>query len=219
MAVVLTQQVSADEILGIWKITETEDEFRERLHATPWIDNMLEGVTHPVKRLEYLASRFLTEHLTSLLGLPFGGIYKDKHGKPHPLLTGAAEKGQPDPYFISLSHSFPYAASCIHKKKTVGIDIERPKEKFVRVSRKYLNEKELKLAKNDEKTLCLMWAVKEAIYKMNGKTGMSFKQDMMIAEVINTQKQVLAGANLNGKIEQLYIDYFSFEGNIIAFTR
>ena len=219
MAVVLTQQVSSDEILGIWKITETEDEFRERLFATPWIDNMLEGVTHPVKRLEYLASRFLTEHLTLLLGVPFGGIFKDKHGKPHALQEGTPEKGKPDPYFISLSHSFPYAASCIHKKKAVGIDIERPKEKFVSVSRKFLNEKELRLATSDVEMLCLMWAVKEAIYKMNGKTGMSFKEDMMIEEIINTQKQVLAGANLNGKIEQLYIDYFSFEGNIVAFTR
>ena len=54
---------------------------------------------------------------------------------------------------------------------------------------------------------------------MNGKTGMSFKKDMMIEKIINTQKQVLAAANLNGKIEQLYIDYFSFEGNVIVFTR
>lgn len=221
MAVVLTRQVSEDEILGIWKITETEEDFREKLYATPWIDNMLDGVTHPVKRLEYLASRFVTEHLAELMKLPFHGIYKDEHGKPHPAksLDDTSPAAYSDRYFISISHSFPYAASCIHKKKPVGIDIEMPKGKFLKVSHKYLSDSELLRAGNDVEQLCLMWAAKEAIYKQNGKNGVSLKDDMLIESVINTKKQVLARTIINGKIESILIDYFSFEDNIIAFTR
>ncbi len=221
MAVVLTRQVSEDEILGIWKITETEEDLREKLYATPWIDNMLDGVTHPVKRLEYLASRFLTEHLAGLLKLPFHGIYKDEHGKPHPAKGPGDSPGAAysEMYFISISHSFPYAASCIHRKKAVGIDIEMPKEKFGKVSYKFLAESELAQAGNDIDQLCLMWAVKEAIYKQNGKNGVSLKDDMLIEKVINTKKQVLARTTINSKIENILIDYFSFEGNIVAFTR
>lgn len=220
MAVVLTRMVSADEVLGVWKITEPEDEFMSRLATSPWIDNMLEGVSHPIKRLEYLASRFLTEHLARQLQLPFFGIHKDSHGKPHPLTGKNPNDSFSGPgFFLSLSHSFPYAASCIHKKKAVGIDIETPKEKFLKVRHKYLNEQELAQAGDDIEKLCLMWAVKEALYKMNGKNAVSLRDDMYVKHVENTKNQVLAAIQLNGKIEDVNVSYFNFEGKIVAFTR
>lgn len=215
MAVVLTQRVSEDEIFGIWQITESEEDLRKNPDSTAWAGNMMEGVRHPLKRLEFLASRLLTEHLTMLLGLPFKGIYKDSHGKPHPI-TGDENLR----YHLSLSHSYPFAASCIHLRKPVGIDIEIPREKLVRVSHKFIHEKEAVLTQNNNiDQLCIMWAAKEAIFKMNGRNGLSLKEDILIKEVKNTHKQVLAEVRINGKIEKVSIDYFEFNDNWIAFTR
>jgi len=215
MAVVLTQKVSEDEIFGIWHITETEEDLRQNLDNTARADNMMEGVSHPLKRLEFLASRLLTEHVTTQLGLPFKGIYKDSHGKPHPIISQENLN-----YHLSLSHSYPFAASCVHLKKPVGIDIEIPREKLARVSHKFIHEAEVSLTHdNNIDQLCIIWAAKEAIFKMNGRNGLSFKEDILIKEVKNTEKQVLAEVRINGKIEKVSIDYFEFKNNWIAFTR
>lgn len=211
MPVVLTERVSNDEILGIWRITESIHELLPRLHATPWLDNMMEGVTHPTKQMEYLASRFLIEHLTEEIGIPFEGIYKDWHGKPHPV---------GDKFFLSWSHAYPYAASCIHLQKPVGIDIEQPREKLQVVNRKFMNEKEeMFISQQNIEQLCVIWAVKEAIYKMNGRSGLSLKDDITIRSIENTNKKVLADVNLNGNIEAISVDYFPLEGHWVAYTR
>lgn len=211
MPVVLTERISEDEILGIWHIGESADDLLSRLHATPWLDNMMEGVTHPVKQMEYLASRFLLEHLAQQMNLPFQGIFKDTHGKPHPVGGG---------FYLSWSHAYPYAACCIHTKKPVGIDIERPREQLARVGRKYLNEQEAALAQTDDlQTLCIIWAAKEAIFKMNGRNGLSLKDDITIVSIKNTEKVVLARAHINGNIENITIDFFPLEGHWVAFTR
>jgi len=219
MAVVLTQRVSDDEIFGIWEITETEEELRNRLHKTPWIDNMMEGVTHPMKILEFLTSRFLTEHIAIQIGLPFAGIFKDTHGKPFPVQDLSEQTPAPT-YHLSLSHSYPFAASCIHLKKPVGIDIEMPREKLAKVSRKYIHEEETALTRGNEiDQLCIIWAAKEAVFKMNGRSGLSLKEDIIIRKIENTKKKVFAEVRINGKIEQVSIDYFQYKNNWIAFTR
>jgi 4'-phosphopantetheinyl transferase len=211
MPVVLTKRISEDEILAIWEITESYEEFEERLHRTPWIDNGQEGTIHPIKKLEYLACRFATEHLAEAINIPFHGVYKDFHGKPHP---------NGDGFFLSWSHAYPYAVSCIHLKKPVGIDIERPREQLVRASRKYVNDEEISLVEgNNLDQLCLIWAAKEAIFKMNGRSGLSLKDDITIESIENTKKKVLSKANINGSIKKISLDFFRMKENWVVYTR
>lgn len=211
MPVVLTERISDDEILGIWHITEPYEELEQRLHQTDWIDNAQDGTTHPIKKLEYLACRFATEHLARAIGVPFGGVYKDSHGKPHP---------RGDHFYLSWSHAYPYAVSCIHLKKPVGIDIERPREQLVRASKKYMNENENSLVvENNLDQLCLVWAAKEAIFKMNGRSGLSLKDDITVVAIDNTEKKVLSRANINGSIIEISLNFFRAEENWVVYTR
>ncbi len=211
MPVVLTQRISEEEILAIWHITEPFEVLDARLRQTEWIDNHQDGTTHPIKKMEYLACRFATEHLAKTMNIPFHGVHKDKHGKPHP---------NGNQFFLSWSHAYPYAVSCINLKKTVGIDIERPREQLVRARSKFLNADENSLVlDNNLDQLCTIWATKEAIFKMNGRSGLSLKDDITILEIENTKKEVLAKANINGNLVIISIAFFQMDGHLIAYTR
>jgi phosphopantetheinyl transferase len=66
------------------------------------------------------------------------------------------------------------------KKLPVGIDIEKPVEKLGRISHRFLNEEEFNDSMGDLRKLCIYWSGKEAIFKLNGKVGLNFKNDIRI---------------------------------------
>jgi phosphopantetheinyl transferase len=97
----------------------------------------------------------------------------DEHGKP--LLRNF-------PFYVSLSHSFDYAAVMISKKRRVGIDIELIKTKIARVAAKFMDDSELAFIDpaNSIHHLYICWCAKEAIYKLHGKKNVSFLQNIRV---------------------------------------
>ena len=166
---------------GIWKVEESAEEL-----AFTAFEEAPEGIIHLTKRLEWLASRVLVRTLLEQNDLPYSGIHKDEFGKP--FLRELT-------HHISLSHAYPYVAVQLDKNKSVGIDIEQPTEKLLRVAPRVLSMEELENAGSDIRKHCVYWCAKEALYKVYGKRGLHFAEQLLVEPFILEET-----GDLNGTI-------------------
>ncbi len=151
---------------GIWHIEETEEELAfDALEQAPV---ELVSVT---KRLEWLAARVLIKLLIEQNKFEYAGLIKDEFGKP--FLRDL-------PFQISLTHSFPYVAAQWHSSLPVGIDLEQPKGKLLKVGPRVLSPEEWNDANSDLTKLCIYWCAKEALYKIYGRRGLHFAQHLLL---------------------------------------
>jgi phosphopantetheinyl transferase (holo-ACP synthase) len=61
--------------------------------------------------------------------------------------------------------------------------MEKEHEKLLRTARKYMTDNEINQAKEDITTYCIYWCAKEAMYKLNGRKKVSFKDDISIRDI------------------------------------
>ena len=162
-------KVNNDCSLNVWLITETERELVAELHSYPYLEE-LATITNPVKRKEWLAARAALIDLIILHNGKMQEIKKDDHGKPF------LHHSQ----YISLAHSYPYAASIFHKSLKAGIDIEQVQPKLIKVAARFLNPDELNHTAADPDTTCIYWTAKEALFKMYGRKKCSFREHLHI---------------------------------------
>jgi phosphopantetheinyl transferase len=170
MPLVYQQNINEATKLAIWHITEGEDFF---LLEVP----LQRSITHPHKRLQHLAGRFLLKVL-----------FPDF---PHSMIQ-IADTRKPflkdEAYHFSISHCGDFAAAIVSTKNRVGVDIELYNEKVERVKHKFLSEDEQLLlqksnAVNDLpfiQILTAAWSIKETIFKWEGKGELDFKEHMQI---------------------------------------
>lgn len=160
--------------LAVWKIAESEDFFLEKV-------SVQKEITHPHKRLQHLAGRYLLQILHP--GFPFELIAITESRKP--LLSNGK-------LHFSISHCADFAAAIISKDKSVGIDVELITPKIESIKNKFLSQKEIDLIskKNDEfkfmnyELLTLCWSTKESIFKWYGKKQVDFKKNMIIDDLL-----------------------------------
>jgi phosphopantetheinyl transferase len=161
-------KISETTRLGIWKIEETEDYFKDNvpLHR---------NVTHPHKRLQHLAGRFLLRYLFP--DFPYELIQIADTRKPF----------LPDEqYHFSISHCGDYAAAIVSRDKRVGVDIEIPTEKISKIMYKFLSAKEHELfhliePDNDRIPFAtLLWSAKESVFKWHGSGGVDFRKQIQL---------------------------------------
>ena len=159
--------------LAVWKIIEPEIFFLEKV-------SVQKEITHPHKRLQHLAGRYLLQILYP--GFPFELIEIDQSQKP--LLSNGK-------LHFSISHCSDFAAAIISEEKSVGIDVELVTPKIESIKNKFLSENELQLiAKKcfeikttDYELLTLCWSAKESIFKWYGKGNVDFKKNMIIEDL------------------------------------
>jgi phosphopantetheinyl transferase len=167
MPVFFQHQINDTTRLGVWKIEETEEFFKNNVPQH-------RDVTHPRKRLQHLAGRFLLQFLAP--DFPYGLIQIAETRKP--FLPN-------DEYHFSISHCGDYAAAIISKDKRVGIDIEIPKQKIERISEKFLSQEEHStlspgLSTPDYPLLTLFWSAKESVFKWYGEGGIDFRENIQL---------------------------------------
>lgn len=155
-------------IWGIWKITEDEAILAREVPG----EKIPYGLTNALKRLEFLAGRALIQTLLKEWDVPFHRLEKDSFGKP--FLSGSS-------IHISLSHSYPHVAAVLNKEKNVGIDIEQPKDKLLRIAHRILAPDELRDAADNVTKHCIYWCAKEALVKIYGKKDLIFSRDLRIS--------------------------------------
>ncbi len=149
--------------LVVWRMDddETETDLYVRLLAyAPTADlSEYETLTHPRRRREWLASRYLLYRWNA------EGIWRDEYRKLHFL-------GETD-WHLSVSHTdgFVAVARC---KVPCGIDIQVPNDKAVTLAHRYLTDSELKLLLALPEShhlgwMTFFWCAKEAVFKAYGK--------------------------------------------------
>ncbi len=164
MSLFLHQFIKPEGELGLWRITETEEWFRDRLLLYPAELRQLSNIKGR-KRREWLAVRQLVHYMSGREQR--GAFVKDEYGKPH--LEGSD-------WQISISHSHQLAAA-IAAPMTVGIDIQFLVAKIGRLAHKYMRPDELESlqSKTEIEHMHVYWGAKEALYKAYGRRELDFK--------------------------------------------
>ena len=164
MPVFFQHQINDHTRLGVWKIEETEAFFKDNvpLHRE---------VTHPHKRLQHLAGRFLLRYLFP--DFPYELIQIAETRKPY--LPG-------EEYHFSISHSGDYAAAIVSRNNRVGIDAELVRDQVGRLIPKFLsdNEKEHLYRGSILEQATLYWTAKESVFKWYGLGGVDFREDILL---------------------------------------
>lgn len=224
MPVFFQHPVNETTRLGIWKIEETEEFFKGTVPQH-------RDVTHPHKRLQHLAGRFLLQFLFP--GFPYELIQIADTRKPF----------LPDEqYHFSISHCGDYAAAIVSKDKRVGIDIEIPAEKILRIKDKFLSDNEKQIlsqkipADNTRPAIhniqfnnfqssftfhvsrltTLLWSAKESVFKWYGDGGVDFRKHIQIQQQHEgTEIFECFFAKTNQKLE---IHYRRFDHLVLAWV-
>ena len=168
MPIFFQQDIDEDTKLGVWKIEENEDFFLAAVRPQ-------RNVSHPHKKLQHLAGRYLLKYLFP--DFPLSLILIADTKKPY--LENEA-------YHFSISHCGDFAAAIVSKTKRVGVDIEIPTEKILRIAHKFLHASENLMIDNvgvDDKKelLTLFWSSKEAMFKWWGKGNIDFSEMLRLS--------------------------------------
>lgn len=179
----------------VWKITETEDELLQHLHLNDEEKADLATVKLSSKRLEWLGARTALKFLVKEIGQFY--IYKDEFGKPHLKDT---------PIGISVSHAKGFGAAAINLQGEVGIDIETERAQIHRIAHKFLHDSETTWATGSGEKLTKIWTAKEALYKLHGRTQLTFAEQLLVSDF--RDQNLSHGAILeNGKTTQYELSY------------
>ena len=177
MPIFYQQDIDDDTRLGIWKIEEEGDFFLQSVVPQ-------RNVSHPHKKLQHLAGRYLLKYLFP--DFPLSLILIADTRKPY--LENEA-------YHFSISHCGDYAAVIVSKTRRVGVDIEMPSYKVEKIKHKFLTMEELGRvtrelsAFNGEsfrgfEMITLLWSCKEAVFKWYGLGGVDFKEHMTLTDIM-----------------------------------
>ncbi len=200
MPIFFQHQINETTRLGIWKIEETEEFF---LSNVP----LQQEVTHPLKRLQHLAGRFLLQFLCP--GFPYDLIRIADTRKPY--LPN-------EQYHFSISHCGDYAAAIVSSEQRVGVDIEITSKKAERIKNKFLTENEQLIFSlthlHPGGLATLLWCAKESVYKWFGDGGVDFRKHIQL-QGIDENDETIIGHFAKTK-QELIIHYRHFDHLILT---
>lgn len=197
-------EIKGEGIWALWKIEEDENELVRPLAG---IESIPEAITNQHKRLEWAAAHSLVKTLMDKLGLTFQGITKNEFGKPFPIGCG---------YQLSLSHSFPYAAAYLHPLTSVGIDLEQPTPKLLKIASRIHAGEELQDAGTDPEKHCIYWCAKEVMVKVYGKKDLIFSENLRILPFLKEKKGEITGRVVVHDISMVVPMYYELSGDFVV---
>jgi len=200
MPLVYQQNINAATQMGVWHISEAEDFFS--------IVPVQNEITHPHKRLQHLAGRFLLKALHPDFPLELIKIADTRK----PFLEDEA-------YHFSISHCKDYAAVIISKNQRCGVDIELVNDKIDRIIPKFLTAEECFLMPEDatKKNATLFWCAKESIYKWQGSGGTDFKKHIRIESYTGNLDKGIVHCLFKNKIA-LQVHYLFLNDNFLTWV-
>jgi len=191
MALYLKKKLDNKAEIGVWQITETEEELKA-LSATP-SDEMEEisFIRSESQRKQRLAVRALLNELFE------EKVYLSHHDNGKPYIENDATN-------ISITHTEKYVAVILHPTEDVGIDIESLDRDFTAVEKKALSEDEIDDLDDEKRNeqLAIYWCAKEAIFKLVSVYNVDF------AEQIEVEHFRPKG---EGELEATFIDKDEYE--------
>jgi len=178
----------------IWEITESEGELVRMLSNFAAYEQEFKQLKSNKRKFEFLAARIA---LNKLAGCEILLVYSPE-GKP--LCVDNNLK-------ISISHSGGLIAVMIHSTNEVGVDIEVPTDRFLKLYQRFLSDTEQKLLfdANDLRKVQLAWSAKEALYKIIGNEAVNFDKQLEVLDFILDDEGSFNGVHtVTGKEYMLY---------------
>ena len=185
----------------IWKIEESFDDLLDGIKLTDKSQDRLDSMKSELHQRGFLSIRNLLKEV----GLSDADLLYDEFGKPH-LKNGK---------YISITHSFTFSGIIISETSPVGVDIERQRDKILRIAHKFTPFQEYKTTTNQDaliSKLTIVWGAKESLYKIFGKKQLRFLENIYIEDF------TLAKGKTSGRIRyQEYVSnhaifFLEFEG-------
>lgn len=202
-----TIQVDSETCIYLWKIEETLEELLQGIELCSHSQTRLQKMLSPIHQCGFVSIR----HLLKEAG------YSDYDLKYHP-------EGRPylmDGKQISISHSHHFTGIIVSNSK-VGIDIEKQREKILRIANKFTPLREYRTLANDDaviQKLTIVWCIKEALYKMYEKEGVSFLNHIDVADFNFDDQATTVAISFQGNRDTYPVRFFEFEGFTCAFTK
>ena len=204
MPIFYQQDIDTYTRLAIWKLEEAEDFF---LKAVP----LQREITHPHKRLQHLAGRWLLKYLFPEFPLELIRIADTRK----PFLENEI-------YHFSISHCGDFAAVIVSEKCRVGVDIEIPTHKVERIKHKFLHKEELELLKHKGMDsiipLTLMWSCKEAVFKWWSYGNVDFSDQIRLLPSDLKVKGSINACFIEKESYDLSLHYNLFEDLCLAWV-
>ncbi|MBT0606897.1 4'-phosphopantetheinyl transferase family protein [Aequorivita echinoideorum] len=190
----------------IWKIEEPFESLSEGMDLTSNCAARVSNMKSDLHRRGFMSIR----HLLDLGGYTDHDLYYDENGKPH----------LKDQKHISITHSFNFSAIIISDVE-VGIDIEKQRNKILKIAHKFTPIEEYRTIANEDamiRKLTIVWCAKESLYKSFAEKGVSFLENIYVEEFMFEDKKTTATVSFEEKQEKYNVDFLEFEGFTCAYA-
>ena len=209
MALYLRKKLDNDAEIGVWQITETEEELKA-LSATP---------SDEMEEISYIGSESLRCQrlaVRALLNTMFDEkVYLSHHDNGKPYIEN-------NPINISITHTNKYVAVILHDEEDVGIDIESLDRDFSAVEKKALSEDEIDDLDDERRNeqLAIYWCAKEAIFKLVSVYNLDFAEQIEV-ERFRPRGEGELEATFIGKDEEeeeFELEYITFDRHVLVWV-
>ena len=209
MGLYLKKELENEAVIGVWQITETEEELKE-LSSTP---------SDEMEEISFIRSESLRKQrlaVRALLNTLFDDkVYLSHHDNGKPYLEN-------NPVNISITHTEKYVAVILHEEENVGIDIESLDRDFSAVEKKALSEDEIDDLEDDKRNeqLAIYWCAKEAVFKLLSRYNVDFAEQIEI-ERFRPRGEGELEATFTGtkdEEEEFDLEYITFDRHVLVWV-
>lgn len=207
MALFKTLTVNKTTKVLIWKIEESISELKKGISLLENSSTRLQSMKSELHQKGFLSIR----HLLKEIGYTDFDIIYDAFGKPH----------LKDGKFISITHSFTFTGIILSENLPVGIDIEKQREKILKIAHKFTSLEEYKTIANAAaliRKLTIVWGAKESLYKIYGKKKLLFLHHIHIEDFKFENKKTTGEIRFDGTTKTYQIEFLEFEDFTCVFA-
>ena len=209
MGLYLKKELDNEAVIGVWQITETEEELKE-LSGTP---------SDEMEEISFIRSESLRKQrlaVRALLNTLFDEkVYLSHHDNGKPYLEN-------NPVNISITHTEKYVAVILHEEENVGIDIESLDRDFSAVEKKALSEDEIDDLEDEKRNeqLAIYWCAKEAVFKLLSRYNVDFAEQIEIERFRPRGEGELEATFTSKKDdeEEFDLEYITFDRHVLVWV-
>ena len=208
MGLYLKKELDNEAVIGVWQITETEEELKE-LSSTP---------SDEMEEISFIRSESLRKQrlaVRALLNTLFDEkVYLSHHDNGKPYIEN-------NPINISITHTAKYVAVILHEEENVGIDIESLDRDFSAVEKKALSEDEIDDLEDEKRNeqLAIYWCAKEAIFKLLSRYNVDFAEQIEVERFRpRGEGELEATFTYKDEEEEFDLEYITFDRHVLVWV-
>ena len=191
----------------IWKIEESFNELNANVFLSDKSQTRLNSMKSELHQRGFLSVR----HLLNEVGYSDRDLVYDEFGKPH----------LKDVKHISITHSFTFSGIIVSDEIPVGIDIEKQRDKILKIAHKFTPLEEYRTIANTDaliNKLTIVWGAKESLYKIYGKKKLLFLHHIYVDDFKFADNKTTGDIRFDGEESSYNIEFLEFEGFTCVFA-